>query len=62
MFFQDENPPHVHVVGADFSAKIRISNGDLIAGRAPGKVLRQARRWIEEHRAELAATWNEFQR
>lgn len=26
MFFQDENPPHVHVKGADFAAKIRISN------------------------------------
>ncbi len=30
MFFQDENPPHVHVKGADFTAKIRISNGDYL--------------------------------
>jgi Domain of unknown function (DUF4160) len=62
MFFQDENPPHVHVKGADFVAKIRISNGDLLAGEAPNKVLRRARRWVEGHRAELLAMWDEFQR
>ena len=53
MFFQDENPPHVHIKGADFAAKIRISNGDLLAGNAPNRVLKQARRWVEEHQAEL---------
>jgi hypothetical protein len=62
MFFHDENPPHVHIRGANFAAKIRISNGDLLAGRAPNKVLRQARRWVEENRAELSAMWDEFQR
>jgi Domain of unknown function (DUF4160) len=40
MFFQDENPPHVHVKCADFAAKIRISNGELLAGAAPGKALK----------------------
>ena len=35
MFFQDEKPPHVHIKGADFAAKIRIANGDLLAGDAP---------------------------
>jgi hypothetical protein len=44
------------------AAKIRISNGALLAGSAPNKVLRQARRWIEEHQAELLALWDEFQR
>jgi hypothetical protein len=62
MFFQDENPPHVHIKGSDFAAKMRIANGDLLAGHAPNKVLRQARRWVAEHRAELLATWDEFQR
>jgi len=62
MFFQDENPPHVHIRGAGFAAKVRISDGDLLAGAAPPKVLRQARVWIRQHRAELAALWDEFQR
>jgi len=62
MFFQDENPPHIHIKGADFAAKLRIANGELLAGDAPGKILREARRWIEEHRVELLAMWDEFQR
>jgi len=62
MFFQDENPPHVHIRGAGFAAKVRISNGDLLAGAAPAKVLRQARGWIQQHRVQLTSLWDEFQR
>jgi hypothetical protein len=62
MFFQDENPPHIHINGKDFAAKIRLSNGDLLVGKAPNHVLKHARRWVEEHRAELLALWDEFQK
>jgi hypothetical protein len=62
MFFQDENPPHVHLKGADFAAKIRISNGEILAGDAPRRVLKLARQWIQEHQASLVEQWNEFQR
>ena len=62
MFFQDENPPHVHIKGSDFAAKIHLSNGELIAGDAPNRVLREARRWVDEHWTELLQLWNEFQR
>ena len=62
MFFQDENPPHVHLKGADFAAKIRISNGEILAGDAPRRALKLARQWIQEHQASLVEQWNEFQR
>ncbi len=62
MFFQDENPPHVHVKGPDFAAKIRLSSGDLIAGDAPNRVLRETRDWLEGNRVELLRLWNEIQR
>jgi len=62
MFFQDENPPHAHDKGPDFAAKIRLSNGDLIAGNAPNRVLREARHWLEGNRVELLRLWTEFQR
>ena len=62
MFFQDENPPHVHITGRDFAAKIRLANGELIAGDAPNRVLAEARRWIQENQAQLLQLWNEFQR
>jgi hypothetical protein len=62
MFFHDENPPHVHIKGVDFSAKLRTSNGELIAGGAPGKVLKIAGHWLDEHRSELSVLWQEFQK
>lgn len=62
MFFQDENPPHLHIKGADYAAKVRISNGDLLAGRPPNKVLKQVREWIEQNRMELFELWDQFQR
>lgn len=62
MFFQDENPPHVHVKGPDFAAKLRISDGTVLAGAAPGRVLKQARTWIASHRATLLELWDEFSR
>ena len=62
MFFHDENPPHVHVKGSDFAAKIRISDGQVLAGQVPNRVLRQVRRWIGERRAALIEQWNDFQR
>ena len=62
MFFQDENPPHVHIKGADFAAKIRHSDGEVIAGKVSNKVLREARHWIEKNRTELSRLWNELQR
>ena len=62
MFFRDENPPHLHIEGADFEAKIRISDGTLLAGRAPPRVLRQARAWIEDNRPELLDQWDQFKK
>jgi hypothetical protein len=55
-------PPHVHIKGPGFAAKMRISNGDLLAGDAPNRVVKQARRWVEAHQAELLEQWDEFQR
>ena len=52
----------MHIEGPDFAAKMRISNGDLLAGDAPNRVVKQARRWVEAHQAELLERWDEFQR
>lgn len=62
MFFHDENPPHLHIAGPGFAAKVRISNGDLLAGDAPAGALKQARRWIEDNRSELLQMWDELQK
>ena len=62
MFFQDAIR-HTCISRAPTSRRrIRIANGDLLAGDAPSRVLRRARRWVEENRTELKAMWDEFQR
>jgi len=53
MFCQDETRRTYMSKVPILLAKIRISNGDLLAGEAPNKVSKQARRWVEGHRAEL---------
>jgi hypothetical protein len=51
----------VHLKGPDFAAKVRLSNGELIAGHAPSKVLRQARSWVASNRSQLLQLWDQFQ-
>jgi len=46
----------------DFTAKVRISDGSLLAGKAPSRMLRRGRRWIAENRNALLQQWDEFQR
>lgn len=42
--------PHVQVRGADFRASIRISDGAVLAGAAPPRVIREVRVLIARHR------------
>ena len=60
MYFEDHNPPHVHIVGPDFEALVRISDLNLFRGSLPKKVARQALQWIEENREMLDAKWTEW--
>ncbi len=37
MFFQDENPPHVHIRGVDFAAKFASRMATCWPGTRPAK-------------------------
>ena len=58
LFAEDHNPPHVHVVGRDFQAKVRIREGTVMIGTIPSRHRRQALTWIDENRDHLLTTWN----
>jgi hypothetical protein len=62
MFFQDENPPHVHVKGADFARENSHLERRPAGRRCAEQGLERARHWVERHKAELLALWREFQR
>jgi len=59
MYADDHNPPHFHARYGDFRAMINISEGDIIEGNMPLKVLRLIQAWVEIHRDELMSNWKE---
>ena len=61
MYADDHNPPHFHARHGDFKAMINIATGDIIEGNMPRKSLRLIQAWVEIHRDQLMANWNEGQ-
>jgi hypothetical protein len=61
MYFEDHNPPHVHVVAADFEALVSIADGAIFRGSIPAKFRQAAQVWIEANRKALLAKWQELQ-
>jgi len=60
MYAEDHNPPHVHVIGPDFQAKVRITDAEVFAGAIPRRMRREALYWILMNREKLMAKWNEL--
>ena len=60
MYFEDHNPPHVHVVGRDFEMLVAVRDGAILVGAAPARVRRAALEWIAGNRAMLLAKWDEL--
>ena len=60
MYFEDHNPPYVHVVGADFEGLVRLEDLAVFVGTIPSKFSKQALKWIEMNRVQLLAKWNDW--
>ncbi len=60
MYFEDHNPPHVHVVGREFEMLVAIRDGAVLAGAAPARVNRVAMRWIANNRQMLLTRWDAY--
>jgi Domain of unknown function (DUF4160) len=60
MYFEDHNPPHVHVIGRDFQALVRIQDAEVLEGAIPTQHKREALGWISENRESLEAKWDEY--
>lgn len=61
MYFKDENPPHVHVVGPEFEARVAIRGARIIDGRLPARVNREALAWISANSKFLHEEWKDKQ-
>ncbi len=60
MYFEDHNPPHVHVVGSDFEALVAIEDAALLVGDIPARFRREALDWIAANSALLTQKWEEM--
>jgi len=58
IYYWDHNPPHVHVVQSEHAAEVSIETQEVIEGRIPLKLKKQAINWIRDHAEELMARWN----
>ena len=60
LYAEDHNPPHVHVIGRDFQAKVRIRDAAIFAGAIPPRHRREALTWIAASHDQLLTKWNEL--
>ena len=57
IYYQDHNPPHVHIVQSEHAAEVSIETQEVIEGRIPLKLRKQAVNWIRDHAKELMDRW-----
>ena len=59
IFRNDHDPPHFHVIGAEFSAKFTIADCELLSskGRIRRRDIRDIEVWGQTHRDELYLNW-----
>ena len=57
MFFNDHDPPHVHVRYQGFRARVLISNGEIIGGKLPPTAARVMREWTALRQDALMRNW-----
>lgn len=60
MYYEDHNPPHVHIAGPAFAAKMRIDDQTVFAGEVPAKAERCAAKYVAANKADLMRRWIKY--
>ncbi len=61
MYFADHAPPHFHVIGVGFAARVTIADATILSGALPSPVSRRVTRWARANRAFLESKWAELE-
>ena len=56
MFFNEHNPPHIHIKYQEYEATIQINDG-IIQGKIPRTALKLIFEWLDLHKDELLEDW-----
>ncbi len=59
MYFGDHNPPHFHAYYGSSKSVFEIRSGRIIDGSLPTRAAKLVEEWVELHRAELEAAWQQ---
>jgi hypothetical protein len=56
MFYNDHNPPHIHVEYQEYEATVELESG-IVKGEMPRRALKLIYEWIDIHIEELLVNW-----
>jgi hypothetical protein len=62
VYGREHGVPHFHIEAAGYRCSVAITTLEVIVGNAPSDVLKAARIWARENRADLMAKWQELNR
>jgi hypothetical protein len=57
MYFDEHDPPHLHVKYNEYRASMSLREMNVIAGSLPAKVRGLVEEWMEIHQKELLQMW-----
>ena len=57
MYWQDHNPPHIHVWYQGEEAMISIETGEIVSGHLPRRATKIVREWVLRRQQELEENW-----
>ena len=60
IYGREHGLPHFHIEGPGFRCSVGIETLEVIVGRVPATVLREAIAWARANQAQLRATWLEL--
>ncbi|QTF92182.1 DUF4160 domain-containing protein [Halomonas sp. BM-2019] len=58
VYGNEHGVPHFHIEGPGYRCSVAIDTLQVIIGRVPTRVLKEATQWAREHQAELSAEWH----
>ena len=61
MFYNEHNPPHIHVEYQEYRAIITIKEG-IVEGIMPKIALKLVFEWMEIHKEELLMNWDSVEK
>jgi hypothetical protein len=57
IYYDDHDPPHIHVIHAEHEAEVSIERREIMAGKLPSPLMRRVSEWIRRHRDEIMDRW-----